>query len=88
MRILFTALLVTFLIGCDQPTPVSVADTPESTPATKEASPDGLGLPAGFDVAEQTIQAANLLKDVSKINNFDAYKQRIQYIIETISNDR
>jgi Zn-dependent M28 family amino/carboxypeptidase len=67
MRILFTALLVTFLIGCDQPAPVSVADTPASTPAIKEASDDGLGLPTGFDVAEQTIQATNLLKDVSKI---------------------
>ena len=67
MRFLFIALLITFLIGCDQSAPVSVADTPASTPATKEASSDGLTLPTGFDAAEQTIQAANLLKDVSKI---------------------
>ena len=67
MRILFTALLATLLIGCDQQASVSVADIPASTPATKEASSDGLALPAGFDVAEQTIQAANLRQDVGKI---------------------
>jgi Zn-dependent M28 family amino/carboxypeptidase len=57
MRLLFTALLVIFLTGCDTPTPVAV----------KEASSDELSLPAGFETAMQTIQADNLLVDVSTI---------------------
>ena len=58
MRFLFTTLLVMFLIGCDAPTPARVTD---------DTITNGLALPAGFDTAEQTIQATNLLADVSTI---------------------
>jgi Zn-dependent M28 family amino/carboxypeptidase len=58
MRYLLTTLLVMFLIGCDKPAPATVI---------KEASIDGLSLPAGFDTAEQIILSANLLADVSII---------------------
>jgi Zn-dependent M28 family amino/carboxypeptidase len=67
MRILFTTLLASLLIGCDRPAPEAVTETPVSAPAAKEADPDGLVLPRGFDTAVQTIQAAALLKDVSRV---------------------
>ena len=59
MRVFFTALLVIFITACDP-----------STPATseKQETVGGLSLPAGFEPASQTIQAANLLADVSKIS--------------------
>ena len=59
MRILFTTLFVMFITACDP-----------STPATseKQETVGGLSLPAGFEPAAQTIQAANLLADVSKIS--------------------
>ena len=59
MRVLFTALLVMFITACNP-----------STPATseKQKTVGGLSLPAGFETAAQTIEAANLLADVSKIS--------------------
>jgi len=59
MRLLFTTLLIMFLTGCDAPD--------LAVPVTDEASPDGISLPAGFNEAEQTIQATSLLADVNKI---------------------
>jgi len=56
MRILFTVLLTMFLIACDAPAPVPVA---EDEPAS------GVSLPAGYDKSEATIMATNLLADVS-----------------------
>ena len=58
MRFLLTTLLVISLIGCDANAPAPVSD---------ESNSEGLSLPAGFDEAEQTIQATGLLADVSKI---------------------
>jgi Zn-dependent M28 family amino/carboxypeptidase len=59
MRVLFTALLVIFITACDTPTPAT---------SENEISLGGLNVPTGFEAAEQTIQAANLLADVSKIS--------------------
>lgn len=59
MRVLFTALLVIFMTACDTPTPATLDD---------QKTVDGLSVPAGFEAAAQTIQAANLLADVSKIS--------------------
>ena len=56
MRILFTALFFVFLAACDAPPP---------TPVAVEETSSGLNLPSGFDAAEATIQAGNLLNDVS-----------------------
>jgi Zn-dependent M28 family amino/carboxypeptidase len=58
MRVLFTALLVIFMTACDTPTPATLED---------QNTVGGLSVPAGFEAAAQTIQAANLLTDVSKI---------------------
>jgi Zn-dependent M28 family amino/carboxypeptidase len=58
MRFLLTTLLVISLIGCDANAPAPVSD---------ESNSEGLSLPAGFDEAEQAIQATGLLTDVSKI---------------------
>ncbi len=58
MRVLFTALLVIFMTACDTPTPATLED---------QNTVGGLSVPAGFEAATQTIQAANLLTDVSKI---------------------
>ncbi len=58
VRLLFNALLVFFLFGCDIQTP---------PPVTDETGTDGLVLPAGFMQAEQSIQASNMLADVSII---------------------
>ena len=66
MRFLFTPLLVIFLVACDTATP---------PPATVETTTDGLVLPVGFDAAEQTIQAANMLADVSIVAG-DAFEGR------------
>ena len=59
MRVLLTTLLVMLITACDP-----------STPATSEneITVGGLNIPAGFETAAQTIQAANLLADVSKIS--------------------
>lgn len=54
MRFLFTALFLMTLVACD-------------TPVTNQASANRLVLPTGFDAAEQTIVAANLLTDVTRI---------------------
>jgi len=54
MRFLFTALFLMTLVACD-------------TPPINETSASGLILPTGFDAAEQTIRADNLLNDVSRI---------------------
>lgn len=59
MRVLFTALLVIFMTACDTPTPATLDD---------QKTVGGLSVPAGFEAAAQTIQAANLLADVSKIS--------------------
>jgi len=56
MRILFTTLSFLLLVACDAPPPAPVA---------VEESASGLDLPAAYDAAEATIQAANLLNDVS-----------------------
>ena len=58
MRFLFTALILIFITGCDAPTPA---------PQNNEKPVSGLIVPAGFETATQTILAANLLADVSKI---------------------
>jgi Zn-dependent M28 family amino/carboxypeptidase len=58
MRFLFTALFLITLVACD---------APSSAPVTSETSVNKLVLPSGFDTAEQTILAANLLTDVSKV---------------------
>ncbi len=58
MRFFFTALLIMLLTGCDKST---------ATAVTQNTSTDGLSLPKGFEMAEKTIQAANLLADVTKI---------------------
>ncbi|RKZ09351.1 peptidase M28 [bacterium] len=58
MRVLFTALLVIFMTACDTPAPATLED---------QITVGGLSVPAGFETATQTIQAANLLADVSKI---------------------
>jgi Zn-dependent M28 family amino/carboxypeptidase len=55
------------LAGCEPSTPEPAAEATASQPAVEEASPGGLELPAGYDAAEQTIQADKLLADVSKI---------------------
>jgi len=55
------------LVGCDTTTPTAVTDVSVPEPATREKSSGKLALPTGFDAAEQTIQADNLLIDVSKI---------------------
>lgn len=62
MRLYIAALLTVFLIGCDSPTPTTVA---AQAPVVEETAADGHALPAGYDAAEATIQAANLLADVS-----------------------
>ncbi|MBT8069269.1 MAG: M28 family peptidase [Xanthomonadales bacterium] len=67
MRTLFITLIALLLTGCDTPAPEPVTETVEPETAVGETSPGGLALPAGFDAAEQTIQADNLLADVSKI---------------------
>jgi len=54
MRFLFTAIFLMTLVACD-------------TPVTSETSASKRVLPGGFDTAEQTIKATNLLADVSKI---------------------
>ena len=59
MRILFTALLVIFITGCDTSTPA---------PAINEKTVDETAVPTGFELASQTIQATNLLADVSKVS--------------------
>jgi len=59
MRILFTALLVIFITGCDTSTPV---------PVKSEKTVGKTTVPAGFELASQTIQESNLLADVSKIS--------------------
>ena len=58
MRVFYTALLVMFITGCDTPSPATVES---------EKTVGGLTVPAGFESAAQTIQATNLLADVSKI---------------------
>ncbi len=58
MRVLLTALLVILITACDTPTSATSED---------QSTVGGLGVPAGFEAAAQTIQAANLLTDVSKI---------------------
>ena len=58
MRVLLTALLVIFITACDTPTSATSED---------QRTVGGLGVPAGFEAAAQTIQAVNLLADVSKI---------------------
>lgn len=67
MRFLLSALLVSLLFACDTTTPVAVTDVSVPEPAKNEESSGKLVLPTGFDAAEQTIQADNLLIDVSKI---------------------
>ena len=67
MRTLFITLIALLLTGCDTPAPEPVTETVEPETAVEETRPGGLVLPAGFDAAEQTIQAGNLLADVSKI---------------------
>jgi len=59
MRILFTALLVIFITGCDTSTPA---------PVKNEKTVSKIAVPAGFELASQTIQESNLLADVSKIS--------------------
>ncbi len=56
MRILFTALLLTFLIGCDTSAPTS----PKQAETTEAA-----GLPKGFEDARASIRAGSMLADVS-----------------------
>ena len=58
MRIFIITLLLMFLVGCDTPDPAAAAN---------ETRIDSLNLPAGFHAAEQTILAANLLTDVTRI---------------------
>jgi hypothetical protein len=58
MRFLITSLILMFLIACDAQSPQVIS---------KKKSIDRLELPAGFDTAEQTIVASNLLADVKAI---------------------
>ncbi|HEY5774682.1 MAG TPA: hypothetical protein VIS57_01240, partial [Xanthomonadales bacterium] len=57
MRFLFTALLLLFITACDTQKPPSTVSQEVPPPVSK--------LPAGFEAAEQTIQADNLLADVT-----------------------
>ena len=72
MRLYIAALLTVFLIGCDAQTPATVA---AQAPVVEEAAADGHALPAGYDAAEATIQAANLLADVNIVAG-DKFKGR------------
>lgn len=62
MRFSVIALVCTFLIACDSPVP----SAGQEVVAEQEAS-GGLNLPAGYDAAEATILANNLLADVSVV---------------------
>ncbi len=56
MRFSFTALICMFLVACDAPAPI---------PVIEEEAAIGRVLPQGYDAAEETIQAENMLADVS-----------------------
>ena len=62
MRFLFTAVLFTFLMGCDTPSPSTVASNETSTEVT-----GGHAIPEGFKAAQDTIGARGMYADVSII---------------------
>ena len=66
MRFLFTALLLSLLIGCDAPAPTPATETQADTQAETQSSAAQVpGLPVGFLDAQESIRAPSMLADVS-----------------------